>query len=247
MTKQPPNTHKFLEVPLEQLTDNYARLRLIHPRSEEHILSSIRQFGQISPIIVNQVDNRSYEIVDGFKRYRALKKIGKEKLEVKLLNLGRHASKASIISMNWDVRSIGDLEEGLVLTSLYREDQLSQKEISILVGRHKSWVCRRISLIERLSHEVLEAIKIGVINTTIARELAKLPHGNQAMALNTVITDNLTSRETASLVSALRKSPTHRHKDILNSLKDTGYYVLGGSMFFLHLELDINRLCSQFL
>ena len=42
-------------------------------------------------------------------------------------------------------------EEALVVHSLSHEDGLSQGEIAVLLGRHKSWVCRRLSLVERLS------------------------------------------------------------------------------------------------
>ena len=45
------------------------------------------------------------------------------------------------------------MEEALVVHSLFHEDTLSQIEIATLLGRHKSWVCRRIALIDRLCDE----------------------------------------------------------------------------------------------
>ena len=35
-------------------------------------------------------------------------------------------------------RSISESEEAMVLSSLYREDGLTQTEIALLLGRHKS-------------------------------------------------------------------------------------------------------------
>ena len=39
------------------------------------------------------------------------------------------------------------------MQALVREDGLSQVEAAELLGRHKSWVCRRLALLERLGDE----------------------------------------------------------------------------------------------
>lgn len=53
-------------------------------------------------------------------------------------------------------RSIADIESAMVMRSLHREDHLSQVQIAVLLNRHKSFVCRRLKLVEKLSDEVLE-------------------------------------------------------------------------------------------
>ncbi len=42
-----------------------------------------------------------------------------------------------------------ELEEAWIIQALVREDGLSQVEVAEL-GRHRSWACRRLALIERL-------------------------------------------------------------------------------------------------
>ena len=49
---------------------------------------------------------------------------------------------------------LSELEEAWVVRSLYREDKLDQPHIAQLLGRHKSWVCRRLTLAEGLSDEL---------------------------------------------------------------------------------------------
>ena len=95
------------------------------------------------------------------------------------------------------------------------EDGLSQVEIAVLLGRHKSFVCRRLQLVEKLSGSVLDHLKLGLINITTARELARLPHGNQAKALSTIIKHRFTSAETSRLVSLLLREPRWNHANIL--------------------------------
>jgi hypothetical protein len=88
--------------------------------------------------------------------------------------------------------------------------------MATLLGRHKSWVCRRVSLIERLCDEAVELIKLGLLSVTAARELARLPRGNQRAPLGTIQKYRLDTRETARLVSILLERPRWDHEIVLN-------------------------------
>ncbi len=208
----------LLELPIDKIDEGYSRLRFANPRAEANLLSSIKQYGQVSPVIVFKVSANRYEMVDGFKRLRVVKKLNYTNLLAKILDTGSQTIKATMIFMNWEIRSITDLEEGMVISSLHREEGLSQTAIALMLGRHKSWVCRRIALIERLSDEVLGNIKLGLINPTIGRELSKLPRGNQQAPLETVLEHRLTSRQTLNLVSVLQQEPKRDHRTILENL-----------------------------
>jgi len=202
----------FLEIPLSEIGESYGRLRLIQPQADARMVDSLRQFGQVFPVVVTE----RYELIDGFKRVRALRRLGVERVKARVLKLGVHALKAAMMDLNWRRGSISDLEEGMVVQSLCREDGLSQVEVAVLLGRHKSWVCRRLSLIERLCDEALEHIRLGLIPTSIGRELARLPRGNQPAALGTILKYRLCSRESAHLISLLLQRPKWDWQNILN-------------------------------
>jgi ParB-like chromosome segregation protein Spo0J len=187
-------------------------LRSIHPQADARMVDSLRQLGQVFPVVVTE----RYELIDGFKRVRALRRLGVERVKARVLKLGVHALKAAMMDLNWSRGSISDLEEGMVVQSLCREDGLSQVEVAVLLGRHKSWVCRRLSLIERLGDEALEHIRLGLIPTSIGRELARLPRGNQPAALRTILKYRFCSRESALLISLLRQRPQWDWQNILN-------------------------------
>jgi len=215
MTENIEQFQTYHQVLLSDIHESYARLRLIDPKAEAQIQKSLHKYGQISPVVVGQACEGRYEMIDGFKRLRACQQLGHQHIKITVFKVGQHALKAAMISLNWKPKSIIDLEEAMVIQSLCREDCLSQTEVAVLLGRHKSWVCRRLSLAERLSEEILDNIRLGLINISIARELAKLPRGNQADAFKTIIKYSLTSRETASLVSRLLQEPGWNHESIL--------------------------------
>jgi ParB/RepB/Spo0J family partition protein len=204
----------YITILSDDIGERHADLRIIQPAAEKAMERSMQKYGQLTPVVVGQLDGR-YEMVDGFKRLRAGRKLGYKSLQARLMAGGRRAMKAAMIYLNTKARSIAELESALVIRSLYRKDHLSQVEIAALLNRHKSFVCRRLKLVEKLRDELLEHLKLGLINITIGRELSRLPAGNQAKALATVLKYGFTGAETAALVRLLQKEPRWNHELIL--------------------------------
>jgi ParB/RepB/Spo0J family partition protein len=202
------------EIDLADIGQRYGEFRIVNPRAEAAMLRSMQTYGQVSPVVCVKAAGR-YELIDGYKRLRACQGLNKPSLRVKALHMSARACKAAIIALNRSGRSLSDMEEALVVQSLYRQDGLTQAEIATLLGRHKSWASRRISLVERISEEVQEDIRLGLIAASIAREVAKLPRGNQKAAVDAVMKHRLSTRETQRLVAHLMSRPRWDHQAIL--------------------------------
>jgi ParB/RepB/Spo0J family partition protein len=180
------------------------------------MVKSIRKYGQISPVVCVKGE-QGFELVDGYKRLRACRRLDKETLTATMLEVSGRVCKAAIIQLNWSGRSINEMEEALVLQSLHREDGLTQMEIAALLGRDKSWVSRRISLIERLSEDVQQDIRLGLISVITGRELTKLPRGNQKGAADVIVKRRYSTREAAKLIGYLLSRPRWEYSAILTS------------------------------
>lgn len=206
----------YRELPIAEIGLRYAALRMIQPHAEAAMQRSFERYGQLSPVLVAQAPDNRYELIDGFKRRRAGYKLGHERLHAQVFSGTSRTIKAVMITVNSKAHTIAEFEKALVIRSLYREDGLSQVEIAALLGRHKSWVCRRLALVERLCDDVVDHLKLGLICPTTGRELAKLPRGNQPEALKTVLKYRFTTNETARLVSMLLCEPRWKHQAILS-------------------------------
>jgi ParB/RepB/Spo0J family partition protein len=204
------------ELAISEIGQRYSAYRIVNPRADEAMVKSIRKYGQITPVVCVKV-KEGYELIDGFKRLRACRRLNKTTLRTKMMEVGGRVCKAAMIQLNQSSQSINELEEGLVLQSLHREDGLTQMEIGVLLGRDKSWVSRRISLIERLSEEVQEDIRLGLISGITGRDLAKLPRGNQKAAADAILKRRYTTREAAKLIGYLLSRPTWDYSAILAS------------------------------
>lgn len=98
---------------------------------------------------------------------------------------------------------------------------MTQVEIALLLGRHKSWVCRRLALIERLSDEAQQSIRLGLLPASLGAELARLHRCNQQGLLAAIREQNLTWRETRQVVDALLNKPRIEHAAILRNPRAT--------------------------
>ena len=78
-------------------------------------------------------------------------KCGMITLSVRLLDVDDRRAKAAIHGLNQTGRRPHELEEAWIVRALVREDGLTQSEVAELLGRHKSWVCRRLALLEKLA------------------------------------------------------------------------------------------------
>ncbi len=204
----------FEELAISEIGQRYGAFRMVTPRADAVMVKSIQKYGQLSPVVCVK-GKGGYELIDGFKRLRACRRLSKETVRAKVIGVGGRVCKAAIIQLNQLGRSINEIEEALVLQSLHREDGLTQIEIAALLGKDKSWVSRRIALIERLSEDVQEDIRLGLISVITGRELANLPRGNQKEAADAILKHRFSTREAAKLIGHLLCRPRWEYSALL--------------------------------
>jgi ParB-like chromosome segregation protein Spo0J len=195
-------------LPLERIDERLCRYRLQDARWERKMAQSLQRYGQMSPIVVC-LHEEAYVLIDGFKRLRAARTLsGITQLQARHMEVDEQGAKAAIYNLNRIGQRPQELEESWIVHALVREDGLSQVEAAQLLGRHKSWVCRRLAMLERLCESAKEELRLGLLTPAVARQLTRLPMGNQADALNTTREASLTCTELSKLVDLLLASST---------------------------------------
>ena len=193
-------SEKLLELKPEEIGEHYGRYRLHVPEAERAMARSLERYGQLSPIVVCRRAER-YELIDGFKRLGAVRGLAKmEHLSARLLEADERTAKAAIYGLNRAGGRTRELEEAWIIQALVREDGMSQVEVAELLGRHKSWVCRRLALIERLGSDAREELRVGLLSPTAARQMVRLPEGNQAEVLQAARREALSGAELTGVV-----------------------------------------------
>ena len=193
------------QIPLAAFGERYRRYRLPDAQAEAALVRTLQRYGQIAPVVVC-LREETPEILDGFKRLAAARAIPHwTVLGARLLAADERNAKAAIYGLNQVGRQTHELEEAWIVFALVREDGLSQVEAGELLGRHKSWVCRRLALLERLDEAARDELRLGLLGPTAARSLVSLPAGNQVEVLGCARREGLTTAElrgVAGLVGA---------------------------------------------
>jgi hypothetical protein len=87
--------------------------------------------------------------------------------------------------------------------------------VAELLDRHRSWVCRRLALLERLGEEAKEELRLGLLSPTLARQLTRLPAGNQAAVLTAARRESLTAAEVRGVIDLLQDATPEQEQTLL--------------------------------
>jgi ParB-like chromosome segregation protein Spo0J len=209
----------LLDLQCEEIGEHYGRYRLHVPEGERAMARSLERYGQLSPgpegtpVCWRQ---ERYELIDGFKRLGAVRGLAQiPHLSARLMEADERTAKAAIYGLNRAGGRTRELEEAWIIQALVREDGLSQVEVAELLGRHKSWVCRRLALIERLGPKARDELRVGLLTPTAARQIVRLPEGNQAEVLEAIRREALSGAELGGVVDLWLRCAERRQQEYL--------------------------------
>jgi ParB-like chromosome segregation protein Spo0J len=210
------------EIAIEALDQRYAALRLAAPDELARVRGSIERMGMLHPVLVaTAIEPPRLVLVDGFKRVRVATDRGEGAVWATRATLDATAAKVAMVSANAPHQGLSDLEEAWIVRSLCRDHKLTQAEVGKALRRDKSWVCRRLALAERVEPALQEDIRLGLLSSTVARELARLPRGNQVKMAKAIRAHDLTSKQAHRVVTALlgTADPTARAEVLSDPLR----------------------------
>ncbi len=188
-------------VEIAPLGERLSALRLCEATALASVRRSLEQHGQLNALTLYAAPD-GLEIIDGFKRVRAARALGWETLLARVDDVSSVDAKLRLRELH-DHRGLTELEEAWLVRSLYRDDCMTQPQIALRMGRHKSWVWRRLMLVESLDPIVQTDVRLGLIAPRAAVAVSRLPRGNQQPASAVVVRRGLTVRQTELLVDAL--------------------------------------------
>ncbi len=202
-----------IEVAPGGLGESLAAVRLCAPGAQQEMQLSLSTVGQLTPLQAFRTE-AGPEVFDGLKRLRAARALGLAALRVEVHAIDAAGAKVRMLRCN-AAACLSELEEAWLVRSLYREDGVRQPQIAMLLGRDKSWVCRRLALAEDLSDVLTADLRLGLLSATTCRELVRLPRGNPAGGGKVVGPRGLTTRQAAGLVETLLGAPSEQWPKLL--------------------------------
>jgi hypothetical protein len=188
-------------VEVSTLGEQLSVLRVCDASQLTSMRGSLQRHGQLSPVTLF-MQGEQLQVIDGFKRVHAARALGWRQLVGRIDEVSAAVAKLRMRELHAG-SGLSELEEAWLVRSLYREDKMSMPQIGMALGRHKSWVLRRLMLAEALDPVVQADVRLGLLAPRAAVAVSRLPRGNQQAASAVVVRRGLTVRQTELLVQEL--------------------------------------------
>ena len=168
----------------------------------EELANSIRAQGVIQPVVVRQLDEQSFEIIAGERRWRACQLVRLETLPCIVKNVADSAAVAIALIENIQREDLNAIEEAAALQRLMNEFELTHQEIAEAVGKSRSTVSNLLRL-NQLNDDVKRLVEHGDLDMGHARALLALTGPQQSELARQIAQKGLTVRDTERLVQRL--------------------------------------------
>lgn len=206
-----------MELELHQLELRYAHLRKRHPAKERRLLGSLGEIGQQTPIVVVREADR-FIVIDGYKRVRALQRLARDTVEGTDWGIGE--ADALLLERGLRIASEDAFDQAWLLKELREHFGFSQEELARRFERNKSWVSRRLALIEALPQTIQDQVRSGALGAHAAMKyLVPLARANlEAAQMLSAALEPLkpTSRQVQALYEGFQ-SGTERTRELILS------------------------------
>ncbi len=135
------------------------------------LADSIREHGMIQPILVRPLENGSYQIVAGERRWRAARMLGLEEVPVTIRAMSDQETMQIALIENLQRENLNPIEEAQGYQELLDQFGMTQECIAQIVGRSRSAVANSLRLLQ-LPGQIQQYLQEGSITTGHAKALA---------------------------------------------------------------------------
>lgn len=225
------------EIEITKIIPNkYQPREKIKTETVRELAKSIDENGIIQPIIVRRI-GRSYEIIAGERRFRAVIKLGLDTIPCIIRDMEDDQSAKLALIENIQREDLNIVEEAKAFKKILREFDYTQKELSREIGKSRSYIANTIRLLD-LSEYVLRFILEDTISIGHGKVLLGIKDIEfQKEIADKIIKEKLTVRETENLIKGEAKKPkikSVKRDEYLVSLENELIMSLGTKVNLIH-------------
>ena len=171
----------------------------------EELSQSIKLNGILQPILVSPLSNGGYRIVAGERRWRAARMAGLKEVPVFVRELDDKQTMQLALIENVQRRDLSPLEEARAYKNLMDEFDMTQQDISDVIGKSRSVIANSLRLLS-LTDEVCEMLEKSLLTVGHAKMLAGISDPKyQTDCAKMVVTNNMTVRELEEYIKLTSK------------------------------------------
>lgn len=197
------------EIPLERIKANPDQPRREFDETAlEELAESIKQLGIVQPITLRLMDDGTYQIIAGERRWRATKLAGLSTIPAYIRTADDESMMQMALVENIQRENLNAIEVALAYQRLIEQYHLTQEELSEKVGKKRATVANTLRLL-KLPAPVQMALRNGSIDAGHARAILGTPEPSMQLRLFREVQDKGYSvRQVEEMVQALNNGET---------------------------------------
>lgn len=175
------------------------------------LAESIKEHGLIQPIVVRPLPNGiTYQIIAGERRWRACKLLKMEEVPVIIRETDELEAAQLAIVENVQRADLNPVEEAMAYRALMDKYGMTQDRLAEVMGKSRPYIANLTRLLS-LPEEALTALSNGEISVGHAKVLLSIEDKDSLIyALNTIISEKLSVRQTEKLAVELSKEDVEK-------------------------------------
>ncbi len=166
------------------------------------LASSIDQLGIIQPITVRKTGFKSFEIISGERRFRAVQSLNLQSIPAFIRIANDQQSLEMALVENIQRENLDPIEIALCYQRLIDEVMLTQEEMSSRVGKKRSTISNYLRLL-KLDPIIQTGIRDGFISMGHGRTLITIENREDQLSIyEKILTKSLSVRETEKIANS---------------------------------------------
>ncbi len=221
------NSDMVKDIDLDLIVENpYQPRKNFDETALRELSESIKRHGLIQPIIVIEKDG-GYMLIAGERRFRATKMLGESKIKAIVADIESQSLRELALIENIQREDLNPIELANSYKELIDEYKITQDGLANIIHKSRVQITNTMRLLS-LSAATQEYIKEGKLTQGHAKVIVGLEPNDEKTAVDTIIGQRLSVRETENLVKNLKnKLPPktalkldERYLERLSNLKD---------------------------
>ncbi|GGB39013.1 nucleoid occlusion protein [Fictibacillus barbaricus] len=207
------DNEEVLQIPVQQIIPNRFQPRtvFIDERIEE-LSQTIEAHGIIQPIVVRSIGENRYELIAGERRWRAVQKLGWEKIPAITKEMDDSQTASVALIENLQREELTAIEEAMAYAKLLDLHGLTQEGLAQKLGKGQSTIANKLRLL-KLPQSIQDALLQKKITERHARALIVLKTQEKMEAvLQEILEKQLNVKQTEDRVKRMIEFETQEKK-----------------------------------
>ena len=197
------NSDMVKDIDLDLIVENpYQPRKNFDETALRELSESIKRHGLIQPIIVIEKDG-GYMLIAGERRFRATKLLGESKIKAIVADIESQSLRELALIENIQREDLNPIELANSYKELIDEYKITQDGLANIIHKSRVQITNTMRLLS-LSTVTQEYIKEGKLTQGHAKVIVGLDPNDEKTAVDTIIGQRLSVRETENLVKNLK-------------------------------------------